>query len=75
MGIATRSRAAVLLGAALFLLPPMSHAQQSPPASAGPVEPVLFEDLVAASRILVDQGVLDAFGHVSVRHPRDPAAS
>ena len=28
-----------------------------------------IEDLVAASRILADQGVLDAFGHVSMRHP------
>ena len=27
------------------------------------------EDLVAASRILADQGVVDAFGHVSIRHP------
>ena len=36
------------------------------------VDPALIEDLVAASRILVDQGVLDAFGHVSVRDPRDP---
>ncbi len=31
-----------------------------------------IEDLVAASHILFDQGVLDAFGHVSVRHPQDP---
>jgi HCOMODA/2-hydroxy-3-carboxy-muconic semialdehyde decarboxylase len=44
----------------------------TPAASAGPVDPALMEDLVAASRILVDQGVLDAFGHVSVRHPADP---
>lgn len=29
-----------------------------------------LEDLAAASRILVDQGVLDAAGHVSMRHPR-----
>ena len=29
----------------------------------------LLEDLAAASRILVDQGVLDAAGHVSMRHP------
>jgi len=28
----------------------------------------LTEDLADANRILVDQGVLDAFGHVSVRH-------
>ncbi len=50
----------------------MSHAEQSPPASDRSFEPALTEDLVAASRILVDQGVLDAFGHVSVRHPTDP---
>ena len=27
------------------------------------------EELAIANRILVDQGVVDAFGHVSVRHP------
>jgi len=32
----------------------------------------LIEDLVAANRILADQGVLDGFGHVSVRHPANP---
>jgi ribulose-5-phosphate 4-epimerase/fuculose-1-phosphate aldolase len=36
------------------------------------VDPAAIEDLVAASRILADQGVLDAFGHVSMRDPRDP---
>ena len=29
----------------------------------------MLEDLAAASRILVDQGVFDAAGHVSMRHP------
>ena len=33
----------------------------------------LLEDLVAANRILAMQGVLDAYGHVSARSPRDPA--
>ena len=32
-----------------------------------------MDDLVAANRILADQGVFDAFGHVSVRSDRDPA--
>lgn len=32
----------------------------------------LIADLVAANRILAHQGVVDAFGHVSVRHPDDP---
>ncbi len=30
-----------------------------------------IEDLVAANRILSDQGVVDGFGHVSVRHEED----
>ena len=37
------------------------------------VERATLEDLAAASRILVDQGVFDAAGHVSMRHPNDPA--
>jgi ribulose-5-phosphate 4-epimerase/fuculose-1-phosphate aldolase len=32
----------------------------------------LIEDLVAANRILAQQGIVDGFGHVSVRHDRDP---
>ena len=46
---------------------------QAAPATAGPATPLLIEDLVAASRILADQGVLDGYGHVSVRHDRDPS--
>jgi HCOMODA/2-hydroxy-3-carboxy-muconic semialdehyde decarboxylase len=36
------------------------------------VAPELLDDLVAANRILADQGILDAFGHVSIRHPSNP---
>ena len=32
----------------------------------------LFEDLVASYRILASQGVIDAYGHVSVRSPTNP---
>ncbi|WP_129138986.1 class II aldolase/adducin family protein [Modicisalibacter coralii] len=32
----------------------------------------LLQDLVHANHILFDEGVLDAFGHVSVRHPDRP---
>lgn len=42
------------------------------PSSAGPANPALIEDLVLANRILFDQGVVDAFGHVSARHDKDP---
>jgi ribulose-5-phosphate 4-epimerase/fuculose-1-phosphate aldolase len=39
------------------------------PRSGGPVDAAIIDDLVAANRILADQGVLDGYGHVSVRHP------
>ena len=41
------------------------------PKSAGAPDPTLIEDLVVANRVLADLGVLDGFGHVSVRHDKD----
>jgi HCOMODA/2-hydroxy-3-carboxy-muconic semialdehyde decarboxylase len=32
----------------------------------------MLDDLVAANRVLVDQGVMQAYGHVSARDPRNP---
>ena len=32
----------------------------------------ILNDLVIANRILANENVVDAYGHVSVRHPRDP---
>jgi len=49
-----------------------STAPSGPPPSGGPVDPGLIEDLVAASRILAAEGVLDGYGHVSMRHPGNP---
>ncbi len=37
-----------------------------------PLDRELVDDLVAANRTLARLGVLDAFGHISVRDPRDP---
>jgi HCOMODA/2-hydroxy-3-carboxy-muconic semialdehyde decarboxylase len=45
---------------------------QAPLTSGGPVSPSLLEDLAAAYRILANQGVIDGYGHVSVRHPANP---
>ncbi len=42
------------------------------PESGGPVAADLIVDLAAASRILAAQGVVDGFGHVSIRHPASP---
>jgi ribulose-5-phosphate 4-epimerase/fuculose-1-phosphate aldolase len=40
--------------------------------SGDPVDRATLDDLAAASRILADQGVFDAAGHVSMRHPGHP---
>ncbi len=32
----------------------------------------LIDDLVTANRILATQGIVDSFGHVSIRHPDNP---
>ena len=49
-----------------------SAVAQAPPTSGGPVDAALLEDLAAANRILATEGVLDAYGHVSMRHPCNP---
>ncbi len=41
-------------------------------ATPGPADPALIENLVAANRILSREGVVDGFGHVSVRHDSAP---
>jgi HCOMODA/2-hydroxy-3-carboxy-muconic semialdehyde decarboxylase len=46
---------------------------QAPSPSGGPAPPALLEDLAAAYRILAMEGVIDAYGHVSVRHPGNPS--
>jgi ribulose-5-phosphate 4-epimerase/fuculose-1-phosphate aldolase len=49
--------------------PDVSRPGSSSPTSGGLVDPSILEDVAVASRILAAQGVLDAFGHVSMRHP------
>ena len=61
----------VLIGA-MFLVMGLTLGHAQTIASGGPVDPALIDDLVAANRILADQGVLDAYGHVSIRHPANP---
>ena len=61
------TRRTFLAGSVVLLGHSFLAARQAP-TSAGPTDPRLIEDLVAAYRILAQQGVLDGFGHVSVRH-------
>lgn len=44
----------------------------APPAHLDGLDPEPIADLVDANRILFRRGVVDAFGHVSVRHPLRP---
>src|SRR5437870_3886704 len=59
------------LASSVFAFAAARISGQQAPSSAGPADPALVEDLVAAYRILAQQGVLDGFGHVSARHNRN----
>ena len=73
MNLSIRILVAAIAATGMIAIQP-GHAQTQTPAStsASPVNPDVIADLVAANLILADQQVLDAFGHVSVRHPDNP---
>jgi len=53
---------------------PAAPAMASATGAPNPqLNPQLLDDLVYANRFLADQGVLDGFGHVSVREDSNPA--
>jgi ribulose-5-phosphate 4-epimerase/fuculose-1-phosphate aldolase len=60
------------IGLALLLALGFSAVAQAQTSGFPGVDPVLIDDLVAANRILANEKVLDGFGHVSVRDPRNP---
>ena len=67
------SKTSLALVAVLSLGVPLSLAQAETGTSALPgVDPAAIEDLVLANRILANEKVLDGFGHVSIRDPRNP---
>src|SRR6266404_4010047 len=45
---------------------------QAPSVPVSGVDAALIEDIVTGSRVLADFGVLDGFGHVSARDPKNP---
>ena len=54
-----------LAGLAMLASPSRAVAQ-------APLDAAVIDDLVLASHILANEGVLDAYGHVSIRHPTNP---
>jgi HCOMODA/2-hydroxy-3-carboxy-muconic semialdehyde decarboxylase len=56
-----------LAGVAIFLAAAMQVLPQ-----AAPVSQAVLEELVLANHILANEGVLDGYGHVSVRDPANP---
>lgn len=49
-----------------------SQAPPSKPAATASPEAQTIDDLVAANRILTQQGIFEGYGHVSVRDPKNP---
>ena len=45
---------------------------QSAAPSIAEVDPAILAELALSHQILVNEGVLDAYGHVSIRHPNNP---
>ena len=61
-----------LLGCAALLLSAALRAQTSPKSEAPLSHRALIDELVIANHILANEGVLDAYGHVSVRDSQNP---
>src|SRR5208337_2035572 len=60
-----------VIGALAALAIGTAASQPSAPL-LGDIDEATLTELALSYRILVNQGVLDAYGHVSIRHPKDP---
>lgn len=62
----------LLFGGTLFLGSANLRAQTAPKPAVNVSHRALIDELVIANRILANEGVLDAYGHVSVRDSQNP---
>ncbi len=65
----------VLAVAAIFALASLAGRtalSQSATPSIAEVDQAILAELALSHQILVNEGVLDAYGHVSIRHPKNP---
>ena len=72
IGMPQSSRLAGTVCIALLTVPISRAVAQDAGTPAPGARARAIDDLVAANRILADQGVLDGYGHVSVRDPEHP---
>jgi len=61
-----------LVGGSVLLAGALTGAMRTARAAGTTADPGLLEDLVAANRILAALDIVDGYGHVSVRHDKDP---
>jgi ribulose-5-phosphate 4-epimerase/fuculose-1-phosphate aldolase len=71
MNSLTGLRSCWRLAAALFVAIAVPILAQAPPAAPAPTptRQALIDEIVVANHILANEGVLDGYGHVSVRNP------
>jgi HCOMODA/2-hydroxy-3-carboxy-muconic semialdehyde decarboxylase len=69
---AWQARLGFIVALAAMLVAGEARCQNPPAASPPGVDAALIEDIVVGSRVLADLGVLDGFGHVSARDPKNP---
>ena len=66
------TRREFLIGGSVLLAGAMVGTGRGARAEATTADPALIEDLVAANRILAALDIVDGYGHVSVRHDKNP---
>ena len=69
---AWQTRLGFVVALTAMLVAGEGRCQNSSAASLPGVDAALIEDIVVGSRVLADLGVLDGFGHVSARDPKNP---
>jgi ribulose-5-phosphate 4-epimerase/fuculose-1-phosphate aldolase len=66
------ARREFLVGGGVLLAGTLVGATRKARAESTTADPALIEDLVAANRILAALNIVDGYGHVSVRHDKNP---
>jgi ribulose-5-phosphate 4-epimerase/fuculose-1-phosphate aldolase len=66
------ARREFLIGGGILVAGAMAGVSRNARSETSTADPALIEDLVAANRILAALEIVDGYGHVSVRHDKNP---